>query len=492
MDENINLEISEEDFRPNSGNKSLVSNLKAYLRPGSSGVGESNYSAYIDIVNDTIYSSTNTNHDPELLLQIFDEEDNLVELNNFGELKTIKGLTGYDITGYNGRIIILSNQTITASNNETELQEWRLVISLINLDVLQNDNTGKRVKVKSFISSKLSDYCVNNPDFFACMIDQSYNPERTTTIKLSDGYIYHHIHTLGNGAGDESLRYAGPNPNNYVCFGSDDEICPAANIYRIIGLIPVDVVVDETNPNNIITERQMLYKIIKNDYMTSYQLGISSNNNSVSKISSYNGPLGNQPSYNIVGFHWNGTASNIWSTSTLSTALNSMASGYYLENLGRYSNLISKVKFKIGGGSNTYIYYETPMSTVYTNEITESGQHVLYTTSDNKNEITNKVGLMYVSDYGYAAVQTDWNVSPSAYSRVVADNWLYRGVGEWTITRNGNYNNNSYNISNNGNVSFSNVNGTAHGIRPAFYLTQDTIIDMNNYEGTITNPYRIS
>ena len=37
-------------------------------------------------------------------------------------------------------------------------------------------------------------------------------------------------------AGDNSYRYAGANPNNYVCFGSDDEICPEDSLYRIIGI----------------------------------------------------------------------------------------------------------------------------------------------------------------------------------------------------------------------------------------------------------------
>ena len=37
-------------------------------------------------------------------------------------------------------------------------------------------------------------------------------------------------------AGDNSYRYSGANPNNYVCFGSDEETCPNDNLYRIIGV----------------------------------------------------------------------------------------------------------------------------------------------------------------------------------------------------------------------------------------------------------------
>ena len=37
-------------------------------------------------------------------------------------------------------------------------------------------------------------------------------------------------------AEDYSYRYAGANPNNYVCFGSDVTPCPEDNLYRIIGV----------------------------------------------------------------------------------------------------------------------------------------------------------------------------------------------------------------------------------------------------------------
>ena len=37
-------------------------------------------------------------------------------------------------------------------------------------------------------------------------------------------------------AEDYSYRYAGANPNNYVCFGSDEETCSNDDLYRIIGV----------------------------------------------------------------------------------------------------------------------------------------------------------------------------------------------------------------------------------------------------------------
>ena len=58
-------------------------------------------------------------------------------------------------------------------------------------------------------------------------------------------------------AGDNSYRYAGADPNNYVCFGSNAEVCPEDNLYRIIGVFDGQV------------------KLIKNDYANSDLLGIN-------------------------------------------------------------------------------------------------------------------------------------------------------------------------------------------------------------------------
>ena len=56
-------------------------------------------------------------------------------------------------------------------------------------------------------------------------------------------------------AGDNSYRFSGANPNNYVCFGSDAATCPNDNLYRIIGVFDGEV------------------KLIKNDYAMASELG---------------------------------------------------------------------------------------------------------------------------------------------------------------------------------------------------------------------------
>ncbi len=518
IDQDISFTVTQANFAENGTNQSGDATATATLTPNNkTGSATMNYYLYLRLdSNPIVYSEANINHDPELMLQVFDGNNQLVTLTEFGTQKTIKGVTGYDITGLRDVKALLDNHAINASNNQTTIETWRVVITMINLDVNQNENTGKEISGRIIIQKDDLNYCEKNPFELACQLDLDFNPTTTNAITLANGYLYHHDNTLENGANDGSYRYAGANPNNYVCFGSDAQTCPDENIYRIIGLIPVDVVIDDNDPNNIITERQMLYKLIRNDYETETSLGVTISGG-VSFDSPYRGPAGNRPSYSVNGFYWMklgnlGSYSNsysAWGRSALNTiALNTNA----LNSLGSWGNKIANVTWKVGGNTSNNISRATPMSTVYTNEITNSGVNVnneenFYSSSDGKTEIFNKLGLMYVSDYGYAAPQSEWirplgsDDSNNDYRNytTIANNWLYRGVMEWTITRSASIQEYSHNynaagsinfIYNNGGVFSSNASG-AYGVRRVFYLKKDIEIDMDNYAGTLTEPYRI-
>ena len=114
------------------------------------------------------------------------------------------------------------------------------------------------------------------------------------TSQGSNG-IYYHTSSLANSAGDNSYRYSGANPNNYVCFGSDAETCPEDNLYRIIGVFGSEV------------------KLIK---ATSY---------------------GNYP--------WDSGNDNTWSTSDIKTTLNTT----YLNTFSSaWQNKIATHTWKVG------------------------------------------------------------------------------------------------------------------------------------------------
>ena len=142
----ITFTASEANFYQGGNNVSGSTTASATLVPNNNtNQATMNYYMYLDLTSNPItYSSTNTNEDPELLLQVFDGSNQLVTLTGLGSQVTVGGLTGYNITGKEGIITLLDNHTITA-NGATEVENWRVVITLVNLAVDQNDNTNKTI-----------------------------------------------------------------------------------------------------------------------------------------------------------------------------------------------------------------------------------------------------------------------------------------------------------------------------------------------------------
>ena len=166
------------------------------------------------------------------------------------------------------------------------------------------DDTNKRVVMSGNVSDKcyvyfdiyvpptvVSDVCNGGETLSTCITTLSQNSTSSYTN------IYHHDSALANGAGDNSYRYAGANPNNYVCFGINTTPCPTDNLYRIIGVFGDQV------------------KLIKYDYATSTLLGTDGDykGTGTPNASYYKGSL-----TTINTYYWNkATSKNTWSESNL-------------------------------------------------------------------------------------------------------------------------------------------------------------------------------
>ena len=153
INRDISFTVTQALFAENGENQSGDATATATLTPNNkTGAATMNYYLYLNIEsNPTVYSEANTNEDPELMLQVFDGNNQLVTLTGLGTQKTIKGVTGYDITGVSGLKTLLDNHAISATNNIAAIENWRIVITLINLDVNQNDNTGKTIEAEIII-----------------------------------------------------------------------------------------------------------------------------------------------------------------------------------------------------------------------------------------------------------------------------------------------------------------------------------------------------
>ena len=268
--------------------------------------------------------------------------------------------------------------------------------------------------------------------------------------------IYYHDSNLTNGAGDNSYRYSSKSAKNYVCFGTDDTTCPKDNLYRIIGLFGGNI------------------KLVKNDYAGSDLLGTNGN---------YGGQATTEEEVGYNGFKnplekYSFGSNNTWTSSKLNTInLNTN----FINNIGnKWSNMIISAVWKVGGNTSTNILNNS-VRTVFTNEIKNPVN----------NTYTAKIGLMYVSDFGYASVASRWTtmMEESSSGHANIDNYLFLRFNDWTITPNSGNSDNVYATESEGIVTTVSVN-KAYGIRPAFYL-KDSVMYVSG-TGTILDPIRVN
>ena len=368
-------------------------------------------------------------------------------------------------------------KTVTQSGWPTEGYKFNTELSRCeNGSTLSWDDTKKAV----IVSGNLSDKCYVYFDIYQPTLAEYIKSQYTGT--QGENNIYYHDSDLANGAGDNSYRYAGANPNNFVCFGSDTSPCPTDNLYRIIGVFGENY--------HGVTGKQLV-KLIKYDYMTTDELGTDGDYSQTYKEwgmdSTYKGTYGDGERIGV--YYWNykatGSATNTWSTSLLNkTNLNTN----FINYLGTtWANKIATVTWKVGG--NTWANIGTKTSSVaYTNEITNP---VTTNTTDNATTYSAKIGLMYVSDYGFAASPDAWTLTMSSYNNTTAtnNNWMYMGLYEWTISRFAGISDGAFRVSSGGDVSSNLVLGNL-GVRASFNL--ESSVSYVSGSGSMSDPIVIN
>ncbi len=324
------------------------------------------------------------------------------------------------------------NGTLSACQNGGELS-WDSSTNSVKL--LANSSDACYV----YFDKKVNLASVCNPDetLSECIINY-YN----ITGDMDNG-IYYHDADLVNGAGDNSYRYAGANPNNYVCFGSDATICPEDNLYRIIGVFGSEI--------KLIKSTAALTNLLGTDgaYYSGYQ------------------------------YRWNNnTNTNVWSESNLNTVnLNQV----YLTNIGNsWDSLISYHNWKVGGMSRSN-GTGTPQ-TAYNYEVGVNSSSTTYDA---------KIGLMYVSDYGFAASSDYWATPLNKYDEGAQDyDWMYLGSDEWTITRHSDNSNIVFYVIGWGYIyNYVILNSSSARVRPVFYLNSN--VQYSSGTGTQSDPIRL-
>ena len=456
----INLEITQSNFASGKGNAVGNTFASATLTANNkTNTATEHYYLYLNIENNDFEYTVNS-ATPELMLTITDSEGN--------EVTDIEGLThttvtdakgatvsGYDITTKSGLLTLFKNREITTTSKKEE--KWNINITFVNYDENQNANAGKSMSAKVMIQKE------EEKVFLADYVKSLY------TGTQGENSIYYHDSSLTNGAGDSSYRYSGANPNNYVCFGSNESTCPTDNLYRIIGVFGNQV------------------KLIKYDYATSALLGTDGDyaNTGTPNASYYKGSL-----TTINTYYWNNsTKKNTWSESLLNkTNLNTN----FINNIGtEWANKIATTTWKVGGNTYANISQVVP-SVAYQNEIVNP---VTTNTTDNATEYSAKIGLMYVSDYGFGADPSAWTTTLYNYdgsvngSTIRSLNWMHMGYYDWTISRRADYSNRAFFVGSDGDVGYGYVYGSG-AVRPSFNL--ESSITYVSGSGSASDPMVIN
>lgn len=323
------------------------------------------YYVYFNIPTNTInYIEENT---PEVILTISQGENTITNISGL-TYGTYNGVAGFDITNKTGLFTVASNYAISSTSSSTAtIQDWTFTLTYLNQGYDQSANYGNSMNVEIIMSKEertvtLADYVIS----------------QYTGTDGENGLYYHDgigdYTNAAEEAGDNSYRYSGYDPNNYVCFGSDETICPDDNLYRIIGIF--------NDPSNY------LVKLIK-----------------TSSIGTY---------------FWSDSeyaTSEAWSTSPLN---NDILNNEFLNNLGDYAELIYEYNWQVGGMEQDVLNLSN--KNVHDYELGNYSSNVIFKA---------KVGLMYVSDYIYSS-------NPNKWSNIINDydysGWMgFINVG-WTIT----------------------------------------------------------
>ena len=248
----------------------------------------------------------------------------------------------------------------------------------------------------------------------------------------------------------EEYRYYGASPNNYVDFNGE--------LWRIISVSKIFSSESDTTGETRV-------RIIKDT--------------------------------SIGGLAWDSDSNynNNWADATLMCQLNTMyyndtvpaCTGKSLTSLTTSLNaearsLIDNALWYLGGGDTSDLYADD----YYSMERNNPGY------GSNSTRWTGKVGIMYPSDYGYAADLSLCKITGYNYesegSNCATTDWLFNGEYQWLVSPNSDAGGVAWYVDEAGFVVVNNV-GVEGGVRPLAVLKSD--VTKLEGEGTNGNPYKL-
>ena len=277
-------------------------------------------------------------------------------------------------------------------------------------------------------------------------------------------------------------RYYGPSPNNYICLDMEGQsTCPDKHLYRIIGSIYDEK--ENTNRLKLIkatpltdgttSEFSWDYRVFNNGgvvYSNIWATITSGNySNSLTSGSTLMQLLNS-------GAWWNGTSGSYYNQSNTATTVN--FTNYKLSDKAK--SYITTSRYYLGGFNNT-----PPL----TNEMYGYERGILRYDTNRPLYWEGMVGLMYPSDYGYAAGNSCVNGTKLYdYNGYGNKDWLYiSDIYQSLMSPYSGHFCSLFSVGYAGRVVIDNDVFEDLAVSPVFYLTSTTsIIDG---DGSLNNPY---
>ena len=455
------------------------------------------------------------------------ESTNGIVLNNLQELTDYEGMaqeeyyeftiknTGDTKTDYEISLVDKPNSSYTGTilnekyikvgllkNNSEEiivnLKEVNRLIDKVTLDVDKSANYKLRLWLDlKDITDEAKEALVGQKIFLALKINGIQNMENITiaTDKLialtnnkDNSGLYTITHAkdstlqIGNDKDIIEYRYRGASPKNHVTFNNE--------VWRIIGVFPTDdgtgnienrikLIRNESIGRDSWDEGTTAYNYTKNDNLMLLQDNNKLKVEYLEKTNKYDVML-TAPEFCDGVNNWARPAS-------LNTELNTT----YLNSLDSTSkSMIGQAKYYLGGYESSSILTQD----MYSYERKISG--TAYYNDTNPNNWIGKIGLMYVSDYGYASsncnnstnlescnnqnwlnniisLNTNYSDSLTITASITSDAW--KGISSFYIYNHG--------------IGHRQVCGTGSDgqIFPTLYLKSNVLI--TGGDGTSSNPY---
>ena len=347
------------------------------------------------------------------------------------------------------------------------------------LYVLEN-NDGYRVKFNKKINLKSG---TNAVELITKLNDNTSGDSGSGVYKVEHSSI-----AAGSSATGSTIpavtdyRYYGPSPNNYICLDMEGgSTCPDKHLYRIIGSIYEEK--ENTNRIKVIKATPLTdgtTSAFSWDYTSS---GSYSNIWATITSGNYSNSLtsGSQLMKLLnSGAWWNGTSGSYYNNSTTATNVN--FTNYKLSDKAK--SYITTSRYYLGGYNNS--------SGVMTNQFYAYERGTTRYDTNRPLYWDGMVGLMYPSDFGYAAGNTcvtgtdPYNYDGGCYQK----DWLNdTSNNQWLMSPHSGHSINAFNVGSSGCVYGNSVND-AGSARPVFYLNSSASISEG--EGTSAAPYILS